>query len=220
MRGPTNETVGELFQSDLLQFARDKTLQVIQKAAEMVRPGMTEKEAKDLIQKLQAELGAPKSWHPPQIRFGENTLLSFGKPGKESIVLKENDVFFFDIGPIFESHEGDVGRTFSLGSDPEMIRCCADSEVIWHEVREHWLQTRNSGRKLYEFASACAEARGWILTLEKANGHRIADFPHAAKIRGSVEEFEQTPAPNRWILEIQIRHPERSFGAFFEDLLN
>jgi methionyl aminopeptidase len=53
-----------------------------------------------------------------------------------------------------------------------------------------------------------------------ADDHRIADFPHAARTRGSIEGFEQTPAPNRWILEIQIRHPSKTFGAFYEDLLN
>jgi methionyl aminopeptidase len=27
------------------------------------------------------------------------------------------------------------------------------------------------------------------------------------------------PSALRWMLEIQIRHPKRNFGAFFEDLL-
>src|SRR5262249_48807520 len=161
-------------QADLLQLARDKTLQVILKSAQLVRPGMTEKEAKLIVQEIQADLGAPKCWHPPQIRFGENTLLSFGKPGKEGVVLGENDIFFFDIGPIFDGHEGDVGRPFTIGADPEMRRCCNDAEVIWNEVRDHWSTTKVSGRELYNFAKSCASDRGWTLTLEKANGHRIA----------------------------------------------
>jgi hypothetical protein len=59
-----------------------------------------------------------------------------------------------------------------------------------------------------------------VLSLKKAAGHRIADFPHTARRRGSIEKLEYIPATNRWILEIQIRHPEKPFGAFFEDLLN
>jgi Xaa-Pro aminopeptidase len=220
MLGQTNETVGEKFSIDLLTFARDKTLEVIQKAAKLVRPGMNETDAKKLIQEIQEQMGAPKSWHPPQIRFGENTLLPFGQKGKENLVLSENDIFFFDLGPIFEGHEGDVGRPFALGNDPDMHRCCADAEEIWHEVRDHWEKEKISGSELYDFAEICAEQKGWKLALEKANGHRIADFPHAAKMRGSIEEFDQRPAPNRWILEIQIRHPEKPFGAFYEDLLN
>ena len=219
MQGPTNETVGESFRVDSLRVARDKTLQVIMEAAKSIRAGMSEKEAKVLIQDIQTRMGAPKSWHPPQIRFGENTLLPFGKIGSD-VLLGENDIFFLDIGPIFDGHEGDVGRAFVLGTDPEMRRCCADVETIWNEVRDHWSRTQISGKELYDYAIAKADERGWQLSLQKANGHRIADFPHAAKIRGSIEGFDEKPAADRWILEIQIRHPERNFGAFYEDLLN
>jgi methionyl aminopeptidase len=220
MRGPADETVGEKFETDLLSQARDKTLEVILTVAAQVRPGMTELDAKALLKEIQTAKGAPKSWHPPQVRFGMNTTLGFGKPGQDNVTLQPNDIFFFDIGPIFEGHEGDVGRPFALGDDPEMKKCCHDAEEIWHEVRRHWREHKATGRDLYDFARACAQKRGWILNLENANGHRIADFPHAAKARGSIEGLEKSPAANRWILEIQIRHPQKPFGAFFEDLLN
>ena len=77
-----------------------------------------------------------------------------------------------------------------------------------------------TGEELYKFAEECAVARGWRLSLQKANGHRISDFPHVARIRGSIEGFLEKPSANRWILEIQIRHPSKAFGAFYEDLLN
>lgn len=220
MKGVTNESVGEKFNEDLLQIARDKTLQVIQKVAAQIRPGMTEEDAKVLLQETQAALGAPKFWHPPQIRFGQNTLLPFGKMGEKGHALAENDIFFLDIGPIFDDHEGDVGRPFALGNDPEMQKCCRDVETIWHEVHDCWKEKNLTGNELYKFAQGCAEKRGWVLSFEQANGHRIADFPHAAKIRGSIEEYPEKPSANRWILEIQIRHPQRPFGAFYEDLLN
>ena len=146
--------------------------------------------------------------------------MPFGQRGKENVILKEDDIFFLDIGPIFEGHEGDVGRPFSIGADTEMQKCCADAESIWHEVRNCWLQEAISGEELYRFAEACAENRGWRLSLDQANGHRISDFPHAIHIRGTIEEWKEKPASNRWILEIQICHPARPFGAFYEDLLN
>ena len=220
MLGFADETVGEQFQEDLLQSARDKTLSVISTAAALVVPGMTENEAKALINDIQFKMGAAKSWHPPQIRFGENTLLPFGKKGQENVRLKENDIFFFDIGPIFDGHEGDVGRPFVVGQDPEMQKCCSDAQEIWHEVRDHWRSNSVTGGELYRFAQVRAEQHGWQLLLEKANGHRIADFPHAARARGSIEGHDKKPVPNRWILEIQIRHPSKPLGAFYEDLLN
>jgi methionyl aminopeptidase len=219
MRGPADETVGEFFSVPLLEKARDKTLAVIMEAAARIGPGSTEKDAKDLISEIQSRLGGPKSWHPPQIRFGCNSVLPFGAQGQAGVRLQENDIYFLDIGPIFDGHEGDVGRSFALGHDHEMQRCCRDVEIIWNETRDFWKAEKATGGRLYDFARAAAGKRGWELLLNQANGHRIADFPHAARARGSIEEFPACPVPDRWILEIQIRHPSRPFGTFFEDLL-
>jgi methionyl aminopeptidase len=219
MLGPADETVGIYFDLQLLEAARDKALQVIQAAALAARPGTTEAELKATVQRIQTDLGATRTWHPPQIRFGNNTILPFGKPSRDGIVLNENDIFFIDIGPVFANHEGDVGRTFIVGDNPDHKRCVEDVEEIWHEVRAHWAQHQVTGPELYAFAAECATRRGWRLALEKANGHRIADFPHAARARGSVEGFTGTPQSHRWILEIQIQDPQMRFGAFYEDLL-
>jgi Xaa-Pro aminopeptidase len=220
MKGTADESVGEGFRNDLLREARDRTLEVIERVAAQIRPGTTEGEAKALLMAIQSELGALKSWHPPQIRFGENSVLAFGQRGIENNALRANDIFFLDIGPIFEGHEGDVGRTFAVGDDSEMHRCASDVAEVWRETRDYWSETRATGAALYAFARQAAESRGWTLLVEQANGHRIADFPHAARARGSIEGFSGAPAPDRWILEIQIRHPKRPFGAFYEDLLN
>lgn len=219
MSGNKSESVGDEFRNDLLKLARDKSLAVIMEASAYIKVGMTEFEARNLVRDIQTQMGAPKSWHPSQIRFGENTLLPFGQQGKENPILKEDDIYFLDIGPIFNGHEGDVGRPFVVGNDIEMKRCCSDASLIWHEVRNHWASTNASGKELYQVARTSAESRGWLISLQEANGHRISDFPHAARFRGSVEGFEQKPASDRWILEIQIRHPTKPYGAFYEDLL-
>lgn len=220
MKGTADESVGEKFSQDQLQRARNLTVQVIEKVISRIQPGMTAATIKDILQQTQESLGASKNWHPPQIRLGENTLLPFGQKGIEDLQLGEHDIYFLDIGPIFDGHEGDVGRTIAVGHDPDMQKCSHDVGIIWHEVRNHWQEKKVSGEALYKFARECAAKHGWILALDQANGHRIADFPHAVRNRGSIETFEGHPAPDRWILEIQIRHPERPFGAFYEDLLN
>lgn len=219
MIGPANETVGENFQVDLLQAARDKTLALLNETASLLKPGMRESEARELLAQLQVRRGAEKNWHPPQIRFGESTLNFFGLKSKEDVVLKETDIFFMDIGPIFDGHEGDVGRTFTVGDNPEFKKCAEDVKKLWCKVRDQWSNSGMSGAELYRFAGQEAERLGWKLSLQKANGHRIADYPHAARFRGSIEGWESHPQSHRWILEMQIRHPEKPFGAFYEDLL-
>jgi hypothetical protein len=47
----------------------------------------------------------------------------------------------------------------------------------------------------------------------------LSDFPHSAHYDGPLAEVEFRPNPNLWVLEIAIAHPERKFGAFYEDLL-
>ena len=44
-----------------------------------------------------------------------------------------------------------------------------------------------------------------------ARGRRNLNSPRARPFKS---------ASGLWVLEIQIRHPERPFGAFFEDLLH
>jgi hypothetical protein len=51
------------------------------------------------------------------------------------------------------------------------------------------------------------------------SGHRLSDFPHAAIYDGPMAEVGFTPSPLLWVLEIHIRNHERTFGAFYEDML-
>ena len=63
-----------------------------------------------------------------------------------------------------------------------------------------------------------AADRGWLLNLEMT-GHRVSEFPHKAHYDGALIDQRFAPSPGLWILEIQLRHPTRPFGAFYEDLL-
>jgi hypothetical protein len=47
----------------------------------------------------------------------------------------------------------------------------------------------------------------------------VSDFPHAIFKAGNLGSFEPHPDAGLWILEIQLAHPTRRFGSFYEDLL-
>jgi len=214
------ENVGESYQDDLIEKARAKTWDLVFALAKEVRPGHTEADLEEISKKLFAEFGVEKKWHPSKLRIGVNTLKSFREISEPDVVLKENDLFFIDIGPVFYGHEGDCGKTFVLGNNPEHGAIIKASEDIHNEVKVCWKETGKTGTELYEFAQGCAKKRGYIMTLQGANGHRIGDFPHAIHHKGNLIHFDKKPAANRWILEIQIRHPEKPFGAFYEDMLS
>lgn len=129
------------------------------------------------------------------------------------------DIFFVDIGPVWQGHEGDAGDTFVVGDDPEMRACAQAARTLWHEVAEQWRSHRTSGQALYAFAAERAAAMGWRLN-QDIKGHRVCDFPHAIYKAGNLGDFGLCPSAGLWILEIQIAHPSRPFGAFYEDLLS
>lgn len=214
-----SENVGAAFDEDKLLRGQETAWKVIHTVAKQVVPGMTEDDARALIKSTAAEAGSLKYWHPPQIRFARNTTLAFGKPAVPDIRLQKNDIYFFDIGPLFDGYESDAGETFVLGDDPEMLAIARDSKLLFHKVKEEWRKTGDSGQALYDFATHEADKLGWRLSLGGASGHRISDFPHAIHHRGHLKTFKKTPTANRWILEIHLLHKTKEFGAFFEDIL-
>ncbi|KPC54474.1 M24 family metallopeptidase [Amantichitinum ursilacus] len=221
MNAPTQftaEQVGAAYDPEKLLLVRSKTRDAILRIAAQVKPGMVEEDAVEMAKDILEECDMLRGWHDVYVRFGTNTLKTFGAPSDPGIVLGEDDIFLLDIGPVWQQWEGDGGQTFVTGTDPEKKRCADDACAIFHEVRQHWLKTGASGRELYEFATACAENRGWELNLD-LSGHRISDFPHAAIHEGPMAEVEFKPSRLLWVLEIHIRHPDHTFGAFYEDML-
>ncbi|AXT45472.1 MULTISPECIES: M24 family metallopeptidase [Chromobacterium] len=185
------EGVGPAFDPRQLMAVRDKTRQAIVLIAAAMQPGMLEEDAVEQAKDILAERGMLRGWHDVYVRFGRNTLKTFGAASDPGVRLGDDDIFFIDIGPVWKQWEGDGGDSFVTGADPEMARCAADAR---------------------------ATARGWELNLD-LSGHRLADFPHAAIHEGPLAEVDFTPARMLWVLEIHIRHPSRPFGAFFEDML-
>lgn len=215
---PDREGVGNGFSMAAMRYSRDQAIVAIQRIAAEIRPGMTEQQARDLGRQVLQRMGMQRVWHGVIVRFGEATLKTFLERSDPGRVLAEQDIFFVDIGPVWNGHEGDAGDTFVVGGDAEMLACAKAARDLWREVSDRWRVDGLSGAQLYEFASQRAQAAGWRLNLD-TRGHRVSDFPHAIYRAGDLGDFAQCPATGVWILEIQIAHPTRPFGAFFEDLL-
>ena len=212
------EAVGAPYQLALMKHAQAMTWQAVERIAQGIHPGMRESQARELAQQVLAELGMQRIWHPTHIRFGSNTLKTFKQRSDGDPVLGEHDIFFIDMGVVWEGHEGDAGATFVTGDDAQMAACAAAARDLFQEVEAYWRQTRTSGVELYRFAAARAEAMGWRLNMD-IKGHRVSDFPHAIYRAGDLGDFTGEPHDGLWILEIQIAHPEHAYGAFHEDLL-
>jgi Xaa-Pro aminopeptidase len=213
------EAIGIHFDIALQRAAQFRAWETLSVAAAMIEPGMDDVDGKAIVDQAIMESGAQRMWHASQVRFGPNTMLPFGIVPDTPHVLETNDMFFLDIGPCYDGHEGDVGRGFTLGDMPAHLALIEDSKAVFEAVKAHWLTASCTGQELYDFAQAEATARGRTLALEGAAGHRIGDFPHRIHHKGKLKDFGKTPSPDLWILEIHLVDRALKAGAFYEDML-
>jgi len=182
-----------------------------------IKPGVRESEIKQFALELFAKNGIERTWHPPYVRFGEHTLLTFMDKAKEDRVLADTDIAFVDIGIVLEGIEGDAGRSVQFGDNQLHKKLQVASESIFHDARAFWKENNPTGIALYDHIHALAKAQGLLFSLDPA-GHLIGEFPHRGWKRG-INHFPEPVEAGKWILEIQVRHPELPVGSFYENLL-
>lgn len=197
----------------------------------LIVPGKTEKHLNDELFALAFELyGIKKFWHKRIVRSGRNTLFPY-RENPPNLVVEENDILFFDFGPVFEDWEADVGRTYVIGNDPIKHKLKADIETAWKESRD-WFFTKTSltGAEYYQYNVDLATKYGWTFGGDIA-GHLIGNFPHEQIESESRDNYihpdnqKDMFAPGvigtkrEWILEIHFVNAEKQIGGFFEQFL-
>ena len=123
-------------------------------ARELVQPGKTEKQLNTEMYELALEMfGIRKYWHKRIVRAGENTLSPY-RENPPNLLLQEDEILFFDFGPVFEEWEADFGRTYVLGSDPEKLRIRDSIEQAWSNGAEYFrTHPKLSGADLFRYVS-------------------------------------------------------------------
>jgi Xaa-Pro aminopeptidase len=213
------EATGAPFAVALQRAAQRRAWETLALAAAMIEPGMDDVDGKAIVDQAIMDSGAQRLWHASQVRFGPNTMLPFGIVPDAPHILQPNDVFFLDIGPCYDGHEGDVGSGFTLGHVPNFQALIDDSKAVFEAVKAHWQSGNCTGQELYDYARSQAVERGRTLAIEGASGHRIGDFPHRIHHSGKLKDYGKTPSPDLWILEIHLVDRALGAGAFYEDML-
>lgn len=212
------EKTGADFSIEKMLETRAKAQDAVKRIAAQVKPGMLEEDANKMVTDTLREMGATKAFHQPYIRFGSNTTKTFGADSDPGIQLGNDDIFFIDVGPVWDGYEGDAGDTFVTGSNPELKRCALDAKKIFDAVAKKWKTEKSIGIELYDYAQKTALDLGWVLNLD-LGGHRLGDYSSAEHYEGPLSEISFHPSPNLWMVEIHIRDAENHFGAFYEGLL-
>jgi len=196
-----------------------------------ISPGISEDELSKKIHALAFEMFQTKThWHKRIVRSGKNTLFPYSK-NPPNRVLSEDDILFFDFGPVFEKWEADLGRTYVLGEDPRKHELKKDVEECWTIGRDFFRSNKSmTGAELYSYVCKLAAKRSWGFGNEHC-GHLIGKFPHE-RIQGDktlnyIHPQNHTPMnkpdkngnPREWILEIHFIDESLQIGGFFEQLL-
>jgi Metallopeptidase family M24 len=197
----------------------------------LIIAGKSEQELNAEVFKLAFELfGIEKHWHKRIVRSGANTLLPYNE-NPPNLVIEEDDILFFDFGPIIDDWEADLGRTYVVGQDENKHKLKTDIERAWYETKEWFHQhAKLSASELYYYAVEKACEYGWTFGGELA-GHLIGEFPHERLEPGNYQLYVHPDNPTdmflpdsnghkrEWILELHFVDREKQIGGFFEQLL-
>lgn len=198
----------------------------------LISPGKTEKKLNTEIFDLAFELfGIRKFWHKRIVRSGPNTLQPY-KENPPDLELQEDDILFFDFGPVFDQWEADFGRTYVIGNDPRKHQLKQDVETAWHEGYAYFLKhyPQISGSDLYRFTNELASKMGWTYGNHHC-GHLVGNFPHETLLGEILSNYihpenidlmahsDVLGNERFWIYEIHFIDPTLKIGGFFEQLM-
>lgn len=80
-----------------------------------MQPGCTESDIDKRVFALAAsDYGTRKHWHQRLPRVGQNTIHPIYEKVPD-VALKEDDIAYLDLGPVFGDMEADFARTYVLG---------------------------------------------------------------------------------------------------------
>jgi Xaa-Pro aminopeptidase len=198
----------------------------------LIQVGKSENKLNTEIFELAKEMfGIEKYWHKRIVRAGKNTIFPY-RENPADLIIQEEDILFLDFGPVFEDWEADLGKTYVLGENTQMLKMKADVETAWYEGYEFYKKNRNGliAADFYKFTCDLAKKLGWKFGHIHC-GHLIGKFPHE-RIQGEEtlnyihpENLNKMSDPDKsgnerfWIYEIHLLDKTESFGGFYEQLL-
>ena len=200
-------------------------------ARNLIRPGITESQLNQEIYDLAKELfGISTYWHKRIVRAGANTLQPYDENPPDH-ALRDDEILFLDLGPVFEEYEADFGRTFVIGSDPAKLKMRDDVASAFTDGKRYFHEHPDlTADQFFAYAASLAEKYGWEWGGPIA-GHLIGQFPHERIPQDKVSLYvhpkstlkmrskNENDQNRHWILEIHFVDREREIGGFFEELL-
>jgi Xaa-Pro aminopeptidase len=223
-----NETQQKLF------LAEQKAKELFNAVEErgLIVSGKTEKQLCDeILQMAKDDFGVENHWGKKIVRAGINTLQPYAADPTD-LVIKDDDILFFDFHPVFEGVEADLGRTYVLGNDPLKLKIKKDIETAWHEANDwYFKQPHLTGAGYFNYVTSLTKRYGYEFGNAIA-GHIVGRFPHEQPDDpndlcldvhpdnpADIFELDKYGNKRHWMLELHFVDRANNIGAFFEQLL-
>jgi Xaa-Pro dipeptidase len=199
----------------------------------LIVEGLTEKVLNQKVFDLALNMfGIKKYWHKRIVRAGKNTLLPYAE-NPPDLTLQNDDILFFDFGPVFEEWEADFGRTYVIGDNPKKLKLANDVALAWAEGKAYYDTHKNelTGADFYNYTKELAIKYG----RQYGNihcGHLIGNFPHEVIVGEETINYihpendvlmsakDKNGNERYWIYEIHFIDQELGIGGFYEQLLS
>jgi len=218
-----------------LQIAEQKAERLFNEIQQrgLIKAGISEKELNRNIFDLAFELlGIKKYWHKRIVRSGVNTLLPYAE-NPADLILQEDDILFFDFGPVFEEWEADFGRTYVIGNNAQKLKLANDVALAWAEGKAFYdaNKAQLTGADFYNYTKELAIKYGWEYGNEHC-GHLIGNFPHEQIVGEDIINYlhpenhilmsavDKNGNKRFWIYEIHFIDKTLGIGGFYEQLLS
>ena len=181
---------------------------------EFIRPGMTEREVADEIEKTLLGFGAEGLAFPTICVSGVNTTQPHGEPSDK--VIEEGDLLTMDFGGIVRGYCGDMTRTIGIGHLDEEQRQVYDLVL---RAQKAGLEACRAGVYCFDVDKTCRDIiteAGYGEYFVHGTGHGVGREVHEAPTLNAKSE-ETLAAYMPVTVEPGIYIPDR-FGVRIEDL--
>ena len=188
---------------ETFQATQSNVVDVTERVALQVKPGVSELEIADRLQSELNDLGLTECWYPILICAGEHTGKPFSRryhlPSSD-VIVQANDIIFVDSTPLRDTVWWNWSKTVAVGDDEFFHDLCASADEVAQLTFEFGNSSAHTIGELFDFCMQQIGKNGFVL-LDYRNdvGHSIFQVPAGQKV-------EDTPVESRLFISDEYRH--------------
>jgi Xaa-Pro aminopeptidase len=173
---------------------------------QMLRPGVTEREAAAVYQAEVLKRDAALS--PCSVAFGERTWIALPPPTERA--LKPGDLVKFDVGAVYRGYHSSVARTAVMGEPTERQAVAVDAVQAGLEAGIDTVKPGAPAGRVYDAVMDGVRGAGLAGFQRGHVGHAIGLEPYE---RPKLDAGKATPLEAGEVLRIEVPHLEVGWGG-------